>query len=293
VTQVPAILVTLGGLLFLMALLGGGITLKEISLPPISSRLRIVLVPISLGIMAFGIWLSLGGALPPPAAPASEQATQPSPQAFGQPPVVASPAQTTDLTPTSSAPEALYAYRSAGTLIYEEDFEDGIANGWLSPPEVHLLADGNHVLGMENDQPMLSLPHDVSDYVIEARILMHAGAGGSAGIGVRAMPGGAMYFSYVDFAGGWVNLVEAQAGEEVRGPDWPPNGYRMVVSQGVWYTLALEGRGSLLRDYLDGELLQSGEDDSNQSNRIILWSCCGDSGPHTFYFDDVRVWSVD
>jgi hypothetical protein len=52
------ILVIFGSLLFILALLGGGITVKEIKVPPIQSRIRIFLYPVSIAFIVGGVWLS-------------------------------------------------------------------------------------------------------------------------------------------------------------------------------------------------------------------------------------------
>jgi hypothetical protein len=57
-SEVPTVIVTLGALLFLTAIFGGGITMKEITIPAISRRLRLILFPLSLILMAFGVWIA-------------------------------------------------------------------------------------------------------------------------------------------------------------------------------------------------------------------------------------------
>jgi hypothetical protein len=57
-SEVPTVIVTLGALLFITAIFGGGITMKEVTIPAISRRLRIILFPLSIILMAFGIWIA-------------------------------------------------------------------------------------------------------------------------------------------------------------------------------------------------------------------------------------------
>ena len=57
-SEVPTVIVMLGALLFLTAIFGGGITLKEVTIPSISRRLRLFLFPLSIFLMAFGIWIA-------------------------------------------------------------------------------------------------------------------------------------------------------------------------------------------------------------------------------------------
>ncbi len=292
-TQVPTVIVALGGLLFLMALLGGGITLKEISLPTISPGLRIILIPISLVMMALGIWLSLGSPLPGGGQPASQGVA---PTMAG-----AAPIQPAQVEPTRTSAAASIPYQSSGPLIYEEDFEDGFAVGWDTQwePEMVILelGDGNHVLRTENSQQILTLPDGVLDYAIEARIMLHTGSGGAAGLGVRWMggePGQQPWYSaYIDFAGGWLNLVENDTtADEVQPPAGLSVHSQVPFRQGTWYTLAIEARGSVISLYLNRELVGYDEDDTLRSNRAGLSSWDGGLGPHEFYFDDIRVWSL-
>jgi len=295
--QVPTVIVILGALLFLLGILGGGISLKEISLPPVSTRLRAVLIPLSIVMMAFGVWLSLGGTISLP----SQDTPQPQAQTPQESGVLSAstplaPAAQPAPSPTASVDAvSVPYYEQVGALIYEEDLEDGIANGWDGEMEIIQLADGNHVWRAENEQPRYILPGGVLDYAVEARIMQQEGPSGAAGVGVRVVPGEACayYFSYIDFAGGWLNMVENMpACDENRGPDGLLGTYPIPFAQDVWYTLALEANGSTMSVYLDGELMGSDQDDSYQSNVVLLWSCCDYSGPHTFYFDDVRIWSL-
>jgi len=298
--QVPTVIVALGALLFLMALLGGGFTLKEVSLPAISSGLRIILVPISLIMMALGVWLSLGNPIPLGGQSTGLPDSQPAAQGTSATLAGAAPSQPAPVQPTEASAAPSIAYRSSGRLIYEEDFEDGYAVGWDTQwePEMEIiqLSDGNHVLRAENSEPVLTLAEDISDYVTEARIMESDGPGGAAGIGVRwtyDSPGNTMYFSYIDFAGDWLNLVERDTrGEERPEAQGLSVHSQIPFSQGTWYTLAVEARGPVVRVYLDGQLVGSDQDDTLQSNRTALWACCVDSGPHEFYFDDIRIWSL-
>jgi hypothetical protein len=57
--DVPTILVVFGAILFLLALFGGGLKIKEINLPPISQQYRIGLFLLSFVFIGVGIWLSL------------------------------------------------------------------------------------------------------------------------------------------------------------------------------------------------------------------------------------------
>jgi len=294
--QVPTVIVVLGAILFLLGILGGGISLKEISLPPVSTKLRLVLVPMSLAMMAFGVWLSLGGTFALPSPDASRPPSQELQETGGDssttplaPPAVVAPSPT-----TSVGAATVPHYEQEGALIYEEDFEDGVANGWDGSMEIVQLGDGNHVWRPENDQERYTLPGGVFDYAVEARIMKEDGPDGAAGIGVRAVPGEACghYFTYMRSP--WLALVEVDAScEEVRDSYGAAlGGYQISFSQEVWYTLALEANGSTMSVYLDGELIGSGVDDTHRSNIAFLWSCCGDWGPHSFYFDDVRIFSL-
>jgi hypothetical protein len=188
-------------------------------------------------------------------------------------------------------------YEQAGALIYEEDFEDGQATGWVTDGmEVIQLPGGNHVYLAEDAFPFFLLPEGVLDYAVEARIMQPAGSSAAAGVGVRApsADGCAYYFSYIDFAGGWLNLAEnTPRCEENSGPGALRTGYQFTFAQDVWYTLALEASGTTMSVYMDRELVGSGQDDTYRSNILLLWSWSGEPGSHVIYFDDVRIWSLE
>jgi hypothetical protein len=53
-----SILVIFGSILFILSVLGGGITVKEIQIPAIQSRVRVFLFPVSIIFIVAGVWLS-------------------------------------------------------------------------------------------------------------------------------------------------------------------------------------------------------------------------------------------
>lgn len=84
--DVATVIAILGSVLFVLALLGGGIALKEISIPPIPGKLRVVLFPLGAALIASGVWLSRQpavepGAAPPPVVPTQAIPPTPVPQA--------------------------------------------------------------------------------------------------------------------------------------------------------------------------------------------------------------------
>ena len=61
--EIPTIIVILGAVLFFVAITGGGITFKEVSMPRISNVLRLILTPVGLILIGIGISLWLNPAL--------------------------------------------------------------------------------------------------------------------------------------------------------------------------------------------------------------------------------------
>ena len=55
--EIPTIIVILGAALLFIAISGGGIAFKEVSMPRISNTLRIILTPIGLVFIFLGILL--------------------------------------------------------------------------------------------------------------------------------------------------------------------------------------------------------------------------------------------
>ncbi|MCL4531097.1 MAG: hypothetical protein M1282_17030 [Chloroflexi bacterium] len=192
-----------------------------------------------------------------------------------------------------------------GNLIYEETFENGAANGFhirWGDFNIVQTSDGNHVwrtsdISSDADAQLV-LPTQSSDYAVEAKIMQVSGEKGFAFINIRYVAGSPCnpdYELYMDTFGGWLNLIERSSTcEELRQTGLFAN-YHTSLTNGVWYTLKMEAKGPEIRAYLDGNLVMRAIEPGVvlKSNVIGVSTCCGDTLPHTFDFDDIRVWLIN
>jgi len=120
--DIPTVIVILGAALLFVAISGGGIAFKEVSMPRISNTLRFILAPIGLLFIILGIvlWANptvLTGASPPENGAPVETT-----------PLQATPAETASLqaTPADAAPDVVTSPASAAMC----DEFDTRAGGW-------------------------------------------------------------------------------------------------------------------------------------------------------------------
>ena len=180
-------------------------------------------------------------------------------------------------------------------LLYAEDFEDGVFNGWRhwwGLMNVVELPDGNHVLHLINGYKAYELPKGITtDYVLEVRAMQVSLGGGLARLHLRVTPGsncGDQYSFEADPSFDWLTLLEV---EDVGcpGEGGMRAGYPLALDHQTWYTLRFETRGALLRAYVNGVLYLEEASETYFSNMVGLSSCCQEADE--FYFDDIRVWT--
>ena len=206
----------------------------------------------------------------------------------------------TDISPLAMQEES--TPESFGKLIFEEDFEDGTADDFeiqYGTFYIPKLKDGNHVWRITTPgTALLILPEDVNDYVVEAKIMQITTGEGFAFIEARIEDGepcNSNYGTYLDFYNDWVNLVERESDcSENR-----KNGLFDYANESLffnqWYTVRMEINGNRAKVYLDGELVAHAIDTSSfrESNRIAISTCCDDLMPFMFYYDDIKVWTIE
>lgn len=187
-----------------------------------------------------------------------------------------------------------------GNLIVDENFNDKEANNWetrIGNVEiVEILENGqsNYVLQLEAGLTQLTLPENISDYAVEAKIMQVSGNEGLGIIQIRMIENagqcGQQYKTYIDVTQDWLSLVEDDPIKCDENRDTGLFGARKInLSMKTWYLLRIEAKGAEIRVYLDDVLQVSDEDNKLKSNIIALTSCCS---VHRFYFDDVKVWQL-
>jgi hypothetical protein len=205
-----------------------------------------------------------------------------------------SPFPTITLTEDSSLPPWRF-----DNLIYEETFEDQIADGLeitAGKFEIVQTSDGNHVWRTDyNGTSELTLPIESNDYAIQARIMQVSASDAGQGTFWMRMEGNVGcpgYLVYMVVLEDRIRLAEKDSDcNEV--PDGLYDEYNDNLSDGVWYTVRIEIKGAEVRVYWDGKRVLHAEDadgDIKQSNVIGFAACCNEPYTHTFDFDDIRVW---
>jgi hypothetical protein len=210
-------------------------------------------------------------------------------------------------TPTANAQEVSGEFDH---LIYEEDFEDQIADEIetiYGHFDIVQTSDGNHVWRTEdNATSQLILPTESNDYAVQARIMQVDGDDtGQGTFWLRRKnedSGCPAYLVYMVVLYDQVRLIEK--GPDPDCPELQETGlyedYYFEdsdgLANGMWYTVRIELKGAAVRVYWDGKLILEDEDtdgDVRQSNVIGFAACCGNENTHTFDFDDIRVWIND
>jgi hypothetical protein len=192
---------------------------------------------------------------------------------------------------------------SKGNLIYDEDFEDGIANGIetiFGRFGITETDNGNHVWRTESSSlGQISLPTTSNDYALEAKIMQISDKQGFGFVEIRKEKGNpcdAGYGVYLDLYGDWLNLIERdQSCEELRQSGLFAN-RKISLSNGVWYTIRIEAKGAEVRVYLNEELVAQDTDTDGtirKSSIIDVATCCGDLEPFVFDFDDIKAWLLN
>jgi len=120
--DIPTIIVVLGSALLLAAIFGGGITFKEVNIPTISNKLRIILVPIGTAFIVLGVILWINPAAVFNATP--KTSATPAEVVPSQSAVVVAP-PTVDFAPADATQTAIPAKTTAAC-----DEFDTHAGGW-------------------------------------------------------------------------------------------------------------------------------------------------------------------
>lgn len=215
----------------------------------------------------------------------------------------------TSLIPATSTPISSPEIKdwTLGDLIFSEDFEDEKVNEirtmWGSF-DIIKTDDGNHVWQTaRNSDGYIILPTTSNDYAFEAKVMQVSGQSGFAEMQIRsfesAKPCPTNYAIWLDPSADWLTLIESGAdGTTCKG--LKETGlyadYQTPLSNGVWYTLRIEGKGAEVRVYLNGNLVARDTDIDgtiSQSNTILFGTCCYDSQKFVFNYDDIKVWLLN
>jgi len=161
-------------------------------------------------------------------------------------------------------------------VIFADDFERGTGNWHLNGDWEVQTTNGNHVLhGVGDDFSFAQAGCGGDDYRFEARVRVQSG---DADLAIRVGDFNAGYYLGLE-AGGELSLAEWDgAGWTDLGSDPGP------YPANKWHILALEGEGSQLRGYVDGQLKIEASDASFASGAPMIDVSFGEAD-----FDDVWV----
>ena len=188
--------------------------------------------------------------------------------------------------------EATDAEPASGTLVFEEDFEDGVATGFsFDLGEWNIVKDkSNRVLELKAITPSEDIladapfgPSEFGDGVIELQVKYIEF--GSFYLFFREQTGTkyALYMMSDQLILGYLTL---------EGHITPLNettSYDNTIETNIWYTLRLKTRGEQLTLYLNGNRIFSAADDRLRAGDLGL---AADPGS-VIYFDNLKIWSYD
>ncbi len=169
---------------------------------------------------------------------------------------------------------------SLGTALYDEDFEDGKADGLLYIGEEWKVVDdekGNKVYEMVNGGGIGIGSETWTDYVLEYRLRILDGD--RAGSSVRNTNGTQSHSSQIlSSTYNSVELAIVPLGD-------PPQAFSkdFNIQKNIWYQVRVEAEGESIRVYIDGKLVVEASDPRIRAGHINL------GGDARAQFDDIRV----
>jgi len=236
---------------------------------------RVLLIGLSILLIA---GLLLGGCTPNESVPAPSP-TEPS---SGEPTTPAPLPEETTPTPVPALPrpDTPFVHEEAGALLFQDDFEDGNADGWALETGWDISREGdNHILtGREHSfaRPDVS---GWSDYAIEAKFKLVKG-GFHFNLRENHYAGYIRYYLGVNTGGLYLN-------KQITSDFFDLSQSNVSLGLKQWHTIKAVLEGNNIKIYLDGNLVMSYTD----SDIPIL------SGISSFeildgsliYFDDISV----
>lgn len=204
-------------------------------------------------------------------------------------PVLIKLIESVSATEPASAPAA-EAPPANATLVFNEDFEDGVASGFsFDLGEWRVVKDkSNRVLELQAITPSDDIladapfgPSEFSDGIIESKIKFIEF--GSFYLFFREQDGAkyALYLMSDQIILGYLTPNERLV------PLSETTNYYITLEKDVWYTLRLEARGERLTFSLDGNQIFSASDGRLRTGDLGL---AADPGS-IIYFDNVKIWS--
>jgi hypothetical protein len=275
---VEAILTIVGGVALLVGIFGGGIEVEKIKIPPIPGGLRIISALTGIILIVIAIVLSRPELL------SSILSTQ---QQTLQPVQQSTQIQQTTRQPsdTSLPPTAI----ASGSVLFEEDFEDGKAQGiaFISGNwKIVTDDDGNRVYDIDNTGgsgfPGVDFGStDWKNYAIEYRVKPLTAKAWVILEFRRNLDGSDKYIASVSLEYNHVSFAIA-----LDGSPWQPlTTYQSKFVPRIWYTVRIEARDSEIKVFVDDTVKIDTTDSRIDAGAVNI-----QVGPSTHaQFDDIRV----
>ncbi|MFN8414345.1 MAG: hypothetical protein U0Z26_18335 [Anaerolineales bacterium] len=192
-------------------------------------------------------------------------------------------------------------FNQQGDLVVDENFEDGIANGFTTGGDGNdwsweVVDDGTGNMVFEVNNPAAVWSHSVfgprefSDGIIQFRVrLLDYDLSSDTGSGIALLS-----FREISRVGGYVLALHAfqrQVSLYYFGPDqhWIPLNYGGTTyefNKNIWYEVELKAKGGNIQSYLNTVSVGTSND-----SRFVKGEVHISAGPSTIaQFDDVKVW---
>lgn len=171
-------------------------------------------------------------------------------------------------------------------ILYEEDFDDGVANGWGTPFGTWTIEtdeSGNRFwrgTGPSNYPQQWLNNHNWTDYAFESRIRR---VNGVVFVCLRANNGGSSFYNvYISDSGTVFADYDGTQYNTFSGTNFP-------TRTNTWYLVRFEVEGNQLRLFINNRLIATAQRDSHSMGSIGYYM----EGGSTIDFDDIRVWSLN
>ncbi|MBX3049086.1 MAG: hypothetical protein KIT46_02145 [Anaerolineales bacterium] len=173
------------------------------------------------------------------------------------------------------------------SILYEEDFEDGRAQGWETYFSTWTIEqEGSNYFwvgtGPENyPQAWLAETSQWENYAFEARVRIRSGG---VFFCVRADTGSSFYNVFINS-----NDTNIQFAQYLNGNYELFGNGRVSILRNKWYTMRFEVEGTDLRFYIDNKLILKTNSNGISSGGVGFYMGGGDE----IHFDDMLIWQLD
>jgi len=180
---------------------------------------------------------------------------------------------------TVRSPEATsQSAPGSGSLLFQDDFDDGDAEGWAPMMESWNVVEGQYVCTSTRDARASAGENSWTDYTVRAQVRPESGSTISVGVIGRMRASNLFYLA--ELRNGEAKIVSRS------NTVWATLAVApYAVTSGTVYEIAVEFRGEHIRMYVNGELIVEAEDGLSSRGKIGLRCAEGSQA----LFDNVTV----